>query len=45
MLGMGKKSRQLVGLDIGSSSIKAVELKATKKRVDALWKSLSLDKT
>ena len=30
MLGMGKKSRQLVGLDIGSSSIKAVELKATK---------------
>src|SRR3981189_3740620 len=30
MLGMGKKSRQLVGLDIGSSSIKAVELKSTK---------------
>src|SRR3979490_1769396 len=30
MLVMGKKSRQLVGLDIGSSSIKAVELKATK---------------
>src|SRR5258708_127268 len=30
MLGMGKKSRQLVGLDIGSSSIKAVELKAAK---------------
>ncbi len=30
MLGLGKKSRQLVGLDIGSSSIKAVELKATK---------------
>ncbi len=30
MLGMGKKSRQLVGLDIGSSSIKAVELKASK---------------
>ena len=26
----GKKSRQLVGLDIGSSSIKAVELKSTK---------------
>jgi len=26
----GGKSRQLVGLDIGSSSIKAVELKATK---------------
>src|SRR5438067_13529420 len=26
----GKKSRQIVGLDIGSSSIKAVELKATK---------------
>src|SRR5216683_3339949 len=30
MLGIGKKSRQLVGLDIGSSSIKAVELKAGK---------------
>lgn len=30
MLGLGKKARQLVGLDIGSSSIKAVELKATK---------------
>src|SRR6267154_2039547 len=30
MLGMGKKSRQLVGLDIGSSSIKAVELKSSK---------------
>jgi len=30
MLGMGKKSRQLVGLDIGSSSIKSVELKSTK---------------
>jgi type IV pilus assembly protein PilM len=30
MLGLGKKSRQLVGLDIGSSSIKAVELKETK---------------
>ncbi len=30
MFGMGKKSRQLVGLDIGSSSIKAVELKASK---------------
>src|SRR5713101_919144 len=30
MFGMGKKSRQLVGLDIGSSSIKAVELKSTK---------------
>src|SRR3984893_13596736 len=27
---MSKKSRQLVGLDIGSSSIKAVELKTTK---------------
>src|ERR1700752_1361359 len=27
---MSKKSRQLVGLDIGSSSIKAVELKSTK---------------
>src|SRR6516165_515812 len=26
----GKKSKQLVGLDIGSSSIKAVELKSTK---------------
>jgi len=26
----GSKSRQLVGLDIGSSSIKAVELKSTK---------------
>ena len=26
----GKRSRQLVGLDIGSSSIKAVELKTTK---------------
>ena len=26
----GKRSRQLVGLDIGSSSIKAVELKSTK---------------
>jgi Tfp pilus assembly PilM family ATPase len=26
----GKKNRQLVGLDIGSSSIKAVELKNTK---------------
>ena len=26
----GKKSRQIVGLDIGSSSIKAVELKSTK---------------
>src|SRR3979411_1431205 len=31
MLGLGKKSRQLVGLDIGSSSIKAVELKSTKQ--------------
>src|SRR5438128_8371439 len=30
MLGLGIKSRQLVGLDIGSSSIKAVELKSTK---------------
>ncbi len=30
MLGIGKKSRQLVGLDIGSSSIKAVELKSAK---------------
>src|SRR5260370_19978705 len=30
MLGIGKKSRQLVGLDIGSSSIKAVELKQVK---------------
>src|SRR3977135_3227204 len=30
MLGLGKKSRELVGLDIGSSSIKAVELKSTK---------------
>jgi len=30
MLGLGKKSRQLVGLDIGSSSIKAVELKSAK---------------
>ncbi len=30
MFGLGKKSRQLVGLDIGSSSIKAVELKSTK---------------
>src|SRR5580704_14882452 len=30
MLGLGKKSRQLVGLDIGSSSIKAVELRSTK---------------
>ena len=30
MLGIGKKSRQLVGLDIGSSSIKAVELKQAK---------------
>src|SRR5947208_2416718 len=30
MLGIGKKSRQLVGLDIGSSSIKAVELKSSK---------------
>ncbi|HEV1996173.1 MAG TPA: type IV pilus assembly protein PilM [Candidatus Acidoferrum sp.] len=30
MFGMGKSSRQVVGLDIGSSSIKAVELKATK---------------
>src|SRR3981081_1406109 len=30
MLGLGKKSRQLGGLDIGSSSIKAVELKSTK---------------
>ena len=26
----GKKAKQLVGLDIGSSSIKAVELKSTK---------------
>ena len=26
----GKKSKQLVGLDIGSTSIKAVELKSTK---------------
>ena len=26
----GKKSKQIVGLDIGSSCIKAVELKATK---------------
>jgi len=26
----GRKAKQLVGLDIGSSSIKAVELKATK---------------
>ena len=26
----GRKSKQLVGLDIGSSSIKAVELKSTK---------------
>ncbi len=26
----GRKGKQLVGLDIGSSSIKAVELKATK---------------
>src|SRR5258707_10664041 len=30
MLFGGKKSRQLVGLDIGSSSIKSVELKSTK---------------
>src|SRR5258708_3692657 len=30
MLGLGKKSRQLVGLDIGSSSIKALELRSTK---------------
>src|SRR3989440_12286425 len=30
MFGLGKKSRQLVGLDIGSSSIKSVELKSTK---------------
>jgi type IV pilus assembly protein PilM len=30
MFGMGKSSRQVVGLDIGSSSIKAVELKFTK---------------
>src|ERR1700694_2099142 len=30
MFGLGKKNRQLVGLDIGSSSIKAVELKSTK---------------
>jgi type IV pilus assembly protein PilM len=30
MFGMGKSTRQVVGLDIGSSSIKAVELKATK---------------
>src|SRR5713226_3756318 len=30
MLGLGRKSRQLVGLDIGSSSIKAVELKSNK---------------
>jgi type IV pilus assembly protein PilM len=30
MFGIGKSSRQLVGLDIGSSSIKAVELKFTK---------------
>jgi len=30
MFGLGKKSKQVVGLDIGSSSIKAVELKSTK---------------
>jgi type IV pilus assembly protein PilM len=30
MFGIGKGSKQLVGLDIGSSSIKAVELKLTK---------------
>src|SRR5260221_646017 len=30
MLFGGKKSRQLVGVDIGSSSIKSVELKSTK---------------
>src|SRR5260370_11980838 len=30
MLGLGRKSRQLVGLDIGSSLIKAVELKSNK---------------
>ncbi len=30
MFGIGKGSKQLVGLDIGSSSIKAVELKSTK---------------
>src|SRR6202158_2264003 len=30
VVGIGNKSRQLVGLHVGSSSIKAVELKATK---------------
>ena len=30
MLFGGKKGRQLVGLDIGSSSIKSVELRSTK---------------
>jgi type IV pilus assembly protein PilM len=30
MFGLGRKSKQIVGLDIGSSSIKAVELKLTK---------------
>ncbi len=30
MFGIGKSTRQVVGLDIGSSSIKAVELKSTK---------------
>ncbi len=30
LFGIGKRSRQLVGLDIGSSSIKAVELKFSK---------------
>ena len=32
----GKKNRQLVGLDIGSSSIKAVELKSTKAGYELL---------
>jgi type IV pilus assembly protein PilM len=36
MLGMGKSSRQLVGLDIGSSCIKAVELRFTKAGYELL---------
>jgi len=36
MLGIGKSSKQLVGLDIGSSSIKAVELKASKTGYELL---------
>src|SRR6267143_2156997 len=42
MLGMGKKSRQLVGLDIGSSSIKAVELKSTKSGHSVIVKRVPL---